>query len=165
MQRIFVISLFILCSSISSFGQCNTGTVIHERFVAPSIKGNPAGENPVRRLTIYLPPGYDQHHQRYPVIYFLHGFNGEDSATMEDLEVNKLLDTAISTQHIRPVIFVLPNSYTKYKGSFYTNSVLTGKWGDYIARDVVDYVDRHFRTIPIRPAEAFAALPWAATVL
>ncbi len=140
--------MLILTSSTFSFGQILKGTVLHEKFLAPSIIGNPANEDAMRRLTIYLPPGYYQSKQHYPVIYFLHGFNGEDSATMADLAISELLNAAIYNKHIKPVIFVLPNSFTKYKGSFYTNSTLTGNWADYIAKDVVGYVDMHFRTIP-----------------
>ena len=110
----------------------------------------------MRRLTVYLPSGYYQSKQHYPVIYFLHGMYGEDSATMADLEINHLLDTAITVKHIKPVIFVLPDSYTKYKGSFYTNSKLTGNWADFIAKDVVDYVDKHFRTIRDKDSRGIA---------
>ena len=150
MRKIFFTVVLTLISITFSFGQKLKGTVNHERFLAPSLVENPAGENAMRRLTIYLPPGYYQSKQHYPVIYFLHGFNGEDSATMNDLGINKLLDIAIYSKHIKPLIFVIPNSFTKYKGSFYTNSALTGNWAYYIAKDVVDYVDRHFRTIPNR---------------
>ena len=146
MRKLIVALLLTVIIARVSFGQ--TGTVIHQKFLASSIVGNPGSEDAMRRLTIYLPPGYYQSKQHYPVIYFLHGMYGNDSATMDDLEINKLLDTAISSKHIKPVIFVLPNSFTKYKGSFYTNSALTGKWADYIAKDVVDYIDKHFRTIP-----------------
>jgi S-formylglutathione hydrolase FrmB len=156
MLKIFAALLLTLISLTFLFGQNLKGTVIHERFLAPSIVGNHAGENAMRRLTIYLPPEYNQSKQYYPVIYFLHGMYGEDSATMDDLEINKLLDTAISSKHIKPVIFVLPNSFTKYEGSFYTNSSLTGKWADYIAKDVVDYIDKHFRTIPNKDSRGIA---------
>lgn len=147
MNKMILALLLSLFTLAFSFGQGLKGTVIHERFLAPSIVGNPAGEDAMRRLTIYLPPGYYQSKQHYPVIYFLHGMYGEDSATMDDLEINNLLDTAINSKHIKPVIFVLPNSFTKYKGSFYTNSILTGKWADYIARDVINYIDKNYRTI------------------
>ena len=148
-MREILSTFFLALSAITfSFGQHLQGTVVHERFLASSIAGNPAGEDAMRRLTVYLPPGYYLNKQHYPVIYFLHGMYGEDSATMADLEINRLLDTAILSKHIKPVIFVLPNNFTKYNGSFYTNSALTGNWADYNARDVVDYIDRHFRTIP-----------------
>jgi hypothetical protein len=151
-----IITFISIILTTLTFASAQKGTVLHEKFLARSIEGNPAGENALRRLTVYLPPGYYQSKQQYPVIYFLHGFNGEDSATMDDLEINKLLDTAILTKQIRPVIFVLPNSFTKYKGSFYTNSVLTGKWADYIAKDVVEYIDKHFRTIQNKNSRGIA---------
>lgn len=156
MQKTFIAALLILISPIFSFAQNEKGTVLHERFLAPSIAGNPAGEDAVRRLTIYLPPGYYRSKKRYPVVYFLHGMYGEDSATVADLEINSLLDAAISGKHIKPVLFVLPNSFTKYKGSFYTNSALTGKWADYISKDVVEYMDKHFRTIPNKESRGIA---------
>ncbi|HEY5463739.1 MAG TPA: alpha/beta hydrolase-fold protein [Hanamia sp.] len=156
MQKIILTFLLTLITIASLFAQNSKGTVVYEKFLAPSIQGNPGGEDAMRRLTIYLPPGYYQSKQHYPVIYFLHGMYGEDSATMADLEINYLLDTAIAVKHIKPVIFVLPNSYTKYKGSFYTNSTLTGKWADFIAKDVIEYVDRHFRTIPNKDSRGIA---------
>jgi len=76
MRKILATLLPILMSLTFSFGQNFKGTVIHERFLAPSIVGNPAGEDAMRRLTIYLPPGYYQSKQHYPVIYFLHGMYG-----------------------------------------------------------------------------------------
>jgi len=148
MEKKFLKLLLVIILPTFSIAQNSKGTIIYETFLAHSIIGNPAGENAMRRLTIYLPPGYSQSKQHYPVIYYLHGMYGEDSSTMADLGINYLLDTAIAIMHIRPVIFVLPNSFTKYKGSFYTNSVLTGNWADFIAKDVVGYVDKHFRTIP-----------------
>lgn len=158
MPKIFIALSWMLLSPAFSFGQSAKGTVLHERFLAPSIKGNPAGEDAVRRLTIYLPPGYYRNKQQYPVIYFLHGMYGEDSATMADLEINSLLDTAIAVNHMKPVILVLPDSHTKFEGSFYTNSLLTGNWADFIAKDVVDYVDKHFKTIRSKDSRGIAGV-------
>lgn len=49
MQKIFVAFLLTLTSLTYSFGQILNGTVIYERFLAPSIVGNPANESAVRR--------------------------------------------------------------------------------------------------------------------
>jgi enterochelin esterase-like enzyme len=73
-------------------------------FLAPSIQGNPGGENPMRRMTIYLPPGYDAGKGRYPVIYYLHGYSFNDSTCAAWLQLAPLMDKAISSGVIHPVI-------------------------------------------------------------
>lgn len=141
------ILIFLLLSINPVIAQ---GRVEQKKFVAPSIQGNPGGEDPERKLEIYLPPGYDKSTARYPVLYFLHGFAVDAPEMMEWIKFKELLDSAISKGSIRPVIFVLPSSLTKYYGSFYTNSEVTGNWADFIGKDVVEYMDRNYRTIPHR---------------
>jgi pimeloyl-ACP methyl ester carboxylesterase len=144
-QTIVAICILI---TIQSFGQTlSEGSWVVKRFEAKSIQGNAGAEDPLRRLSIYLPPGYDKSETRYPVIYFLHGYEVNDSLMGEWLGLKSLLDKAINSRKIPPVIFVLPNSHTRYLGSFYTDSPLTGKWATYIAKDVVEFIDTNFRTV------------------
>ena len=64
------ISAFLLISFTLtfSFGQAQKGTVIHEKFLAASIAGNPANEDALRGVTIYLPPDYYKSKQRVSYI-------------------------------------------------------------------------------------------------
>jgi S-formylglutathione hydrolase FrmB len=64
--------------------------------------------------------------------------------------INELLDVAINNGHIHPMILVLPNSDNNFGGGLYTNSTLTGNWADYIGKDVVDFIDKKYRTIANR---------------
>jgi S-formylglutathione hydrolase FrmB len=48
----------------------------------------------------------------------------------------------------------MPNSYNRLQGSGYTNSSTTGKWADYIAEDLVEYIDNKYRTLPQRESRA-----------
>ena len=48
------------------------------------------------------------------------------------------------------MIVVLPDSKTIYNGSMYSSSATTGDFENYIAHDVVAYIDAHYRTIPDR---------------
>src|SRR5579863_2847827 len=54
------------------------------------------------------------------------------------------------------MILVMPNAYTLYQGSMYSNSVTTGVWEDFVVRDLVSYVDSHYRTIPARESRGLA---------
>ena len=152
---ITLFTLFLL--TITSFCQSsNKGQLIVTKFVAPSIRGNKAGEDSLRRVSVYLPPGYNQTKEHYPVIYFLHGLGIDDSLMIVYSNIIELLDTAIQTCHIHPVIVVMPNSNTNFDGSFYTNSSYTGNWSDYISKDVVAYIDKDFRTIANRNSRGIA---------
>jgi len=150
---LFLISINVVAQNTTAnvdYDYSKKGKVVIEKFLAPALKGNHAGEAAMRRITIYLPPGYGESKQRYPVIYYLHGVLGSDSLMMAWTLFNDLMDASILSGHIHPMIFVLPNSDNSFGGSFYTNSALTGNWADYIAKDVVDYIDKRYRTIANR---------------
>lgn len=144
-----ILFLFIIQIVYIVQAQNPSGKVIVDRLYSPALENN-GGENPTRRVTVYLPPGYDKTTMRYPVIYYLHGFTSSDSLNLAWFNTNKKLDQAISTGKIRPVIFVTADQHTQYRGSWYTNSTLTGNWADFTAKNLVDYMDKNYRTIPDR---------------
>lgn len=156
MKKILFLLVFVQTFFLSQ-GQDSKGKIIVEKINSPALQ-NPGGENPVRSVTIYLPPGYDQTTNRYPVIYYLHGFTGSDSSMITFRHLDQLLDKAIFTRKIRPVIVVIPNQYTLYRGSLYTNSSLTGNWADFTAKDLVQYIDQHYRTIPNKDSRGITGL-------
>ena len=129
-----------------------TGVIRRVEVPAPSLRGNLVGDPAARQASIYLPERYFTHpKQRFPVIYLLHGFSADDRAFIagayQGLNVRVSMDSLIAAGKVRPMIVVTPNARNRFDGSFYANSVTTGRWEDFIARDLVGYVDRHFRTI------------------
>jgi len=146
--------VFILLGNIV-FAQYPEGKVVYDHLYSALLE-NQAGENPTRRVTVYLPPGYEKSEQRYPVIYFLHCFTCSDSMLIAYNHLDKLLDKAIATGKIRPVIWVMPDNYTLFRGSFYTNSSFTGRWADFTAIDLVSHIDKNYRTIPVPESRGLA---------
>jgi enterochelin esterase-like enzyme len=53
-------------------------------------------------------------------------------------------------QGAKEMILVLPDSKTLHNGSMYWSSVTTGDFEQFIARDLVAYIDAHYRTLPNR---------------
>jgi S-formylglutathione hydrolase FrmB len=49
-----------------------------------------------------------------------------------------------------PFIVVIPNAFNGYDGSWYTNSIATGNWEDYVVQDLIDYIDANYRTLANR---------------
>ncbi|WP_162339976.1 alpha/beta hydrolase [Cyclobacterium salsum] len=155
MKKIILLLFGTLLTINFGFAQIPEGKVVVEKLYSELLE-NSGGENPTRRLTIYLPPGYEQSEERYPVIYYLHGFTWSDSLMVSDDKFDKLLDKAIVLKKIKPVIVVMPDQHTLYRGSWYTNSTLTGKWADFTGQDLVAYIDKNFRTIPNKDSRGVA---------
>jgi enterochelin esterase-like enzyme len=145
-QKLSLLFVFVLLGNIV-FAQYPSGNVVFDHLYSASLE-NPGGENPTRRVTVYLPPGYEESEQRYPVIYYLHGFTWSDSLMVISSHFDKLLDKAIASGKIKPTIVVMPDQHTLFRGSWYTNSSLTGKWSDFTGIDLVNFIDKKYRTIP-----------------
>jgi len=134
------------------------GTVQHIKIHGKALEGNLEGETADPDVTIYLPPTYETSRKtRYPVIYLLHGYSGTDATwTGRIANVPDAMDRDIEAKTAREMIVVMPNAYTKYGGSMYSNSVTTGDWESYIAEDLVSYMDKNYRTIPDRMSRGIA---------
>ncbi|MEP7322377.1 MAG: alpha/beta hydrolase-fold protein [Saprospiraceae bacterium] len=145
MQKLIVV-LFAVSLAKFADSQTTTGTVVQHVINSIALQ-NTGGENPNRRISVYLPPGYNQSNQRYPVIYYLHGFMGTDSIS---LAMKNILDMGILKKKIRPYILVISDQFTLFAGSFYSNSALTGHWSEFEAKELVSFMDKNFRTIASR---------------
>lgn len=117
-----------------------------------SLVGNLEGDSPDRLVSIYLPPSYAKEPRRhYPVLYLLHGFTDSDAHWFglngaHFVNVQGAVDRAYQ-KGARELIVVMPNAFTKYSGSMYSNSPTTGNWDAFLTQDLVKYVDQHYRTL------------------
>jgi S-formylglutathione hydrolase FrmB len=92
---------------------------------------------------VYLPPDYDRSDQRYPVLYMLHGLNG-NSLTWRAFGFFDQADRLIRDKQIAPLIIVTPQGDNGY----WMNHIENGpRYEDYMVDDVVMHVDTTFRTL------------------
>jgi S-formylglutathione hydrolase FrmB len=131
-----------------------------------SLEGNLAGDSPDRDVSVYLPPGYKTAtNRRYPVVYLLHGYTNTDEGWFgpgtksgfqtANTTLPEAADKAFSAG-AREMILVMPNAYTIYQGSMFSNSATTGDWEGYVTHDLVQYIDSHYRTIATPAARGLA---------
>jgi hypothetical protein len=135
----------------------NTSGIVVTKIINSAYLQNTGGENPDRRISVYLPPGYDQSQQRYPVVYYLHGFMGTDSITPY---MKNILDIGIPKNKIRPFILVIADNFTLFSGSFYSNSTLTGNWSDFEAKNLLHIWIKISEPLPTVMHVALAAIQW-----
>ena len=122
----------------------------HIKIHGAALKGNLEGDDVDREVIVFLPPSYEKDKKRrYPVVYALHGYSIGAEQWSHEIHVPQTIEGAFA-QGSKEMIVVLPDSKTIYNGSMYSSSVTTGDFENFIARDVVAYIDAHYRTIPDR---------------
>ncbi len=125
-------------------------TVEHIKIHGTALEGNLEGDAVDRDVIVFLPPSYQKDKKRrYPVVYALHGYSIGAEQWTHEIHVPQTIEGAFA-KGSQEMIVVLPDSKTIYNGSMYSSSVTTGDFENYIARDVVAYMDAHYRTIPNR---------------
>jgi enterochelin esterase-like enzyme len=148
-------------AATTAFGQANTPSpevvagakpvkVERVKIHGASLEGNLEGNTVDRDALVLLPPSYGSDRtRRYPVVYALHGYTIGAEQWSKEIHVPQTLEGAFA-KGARELIVVLPDSKTLHLGSMYSSSATTGNFEDYVARDVVAYMDAHYRTIPQR---------------
>jgi enterochelin esterase-like enzyme len=161
-QRVASLALgLVLGVSATALGQVKTtvpdivpgakpATVERITIHGKALEGNLEGDAVDRTVLVFLPPSYEHDRaRRYPVVYALHGYWIGAEQWSQEIHVPQTIEGAFA-HGAREMIVVLPDSKTVHNGSMYSSSVTTGDFETFIARDVVSYIDAHYRTMPNR---------------
>jgi len=125
-------------------------TAEHIKIHGAALKGNLEGDAVDRDVLVFLPPSYAREKKRhYPVVYALHGYSIGAEQWSHEIHIPQTIEGAFA-QGAHEMIVVLPDSKTLHNGSMYSSSVTTGDFEQFIAHDLVAYVDAHYRTLPNR---------------
>lgn len=170
--------LVLFALGIQSPGQARGQTPQHApgRVVADSFWSQALGIR--KRAMIWLPPSYaSEPSKRFPVAYYLHGANGNETQWLNQAQLGVALDSLVAAG-MPEMIVVMPDG----DNGFYTTWNFLGDWAgcrrnrppnaepaesycvpwphydDYIARDLVAFVDRSYRTLAERRHRGLAGL-------
>jgi S-formylglutathione hydrolase FrmB len=126
-----------------------SGVVVRDTVRSAALRGNPLGDAADRAVAVYLPPSYAAGPaRRYPVVYLLHGFDGNpDQWAGERMRLPRAMDSLVAAGAVREMIVVMPDGKNALGGSFWANTAAAGRWEDFLVREVVGHVDRRFRTV------------------
>ncbi|MBB6144778.1 hypothetical protein HNQ77_002734 [Silvibacterium bohemicum] len=133
--------------------------VIERELQSQKFSQNKFGISPTRKMAIYLPPGYDESTERYPVIYFLPSPIGETYRSIfDERHAQSLFERAIKAGVTGKFILVSVDMTTPLGSSWYVNSPVTGNWEDFVIDELVPYMDASFRTLPSGDSRGIAGI-------
>jgi enterochelin esterase family protein len=116
------------------------------------LKDNPLGDPRRREIPVYLPPSYGtKRGRRYPVLYYLPGFAGTGRGAVNYNPWKETLverfDRLIASGKAREAVLVIGDGFTAYGGSQYLNSSATGRYEDFIVRELVGFIEDKFAVL------------------
>lgn len=125
--------------------------------------------NSDRRISVYLPAGYETSGKPYPVLYLLHGMGGDETAWSDLGRATQILDNLIAEGKAKPMIVVMPNGNMAMDAApsestdgfaqpnFYLPHTMDGIFEKHFP-EIVEFVDKTFRTVPDRDSRAVVGL-------
>ena len=157
-----VTALLLMASAVSvANAYAGTGKLENLMIPAPSLSHSLFRTATEQPAAVYLPPSYNDTNRHFPVVYFLPGFGCPLQyftayGVFQGFDLCRSLDSLIQAGMVKEMIVVMPNGLNFMGGSFYANSPVTGNWEDFIARDLVEFVDSHYRSIPAANARGIS---------
>ena len=95
--------------------------------------------------SIYLPPYYHTTADSFPVLYLLHGYQGDETSWIDRCDIHIIIDSLIKIEEIPPLIVVMPDA----KNSYYINDyLLQFPYEDLFIREFIPYIDSTYKTFP-----------------
>jgi S-formylglutathione hydrolase len=153
-KRLALLALSLII--FSSLAAAQEGQLVREKVHGVALEKTVTGETADRSVSVYLPPSYaTSPDRRYPVIYLLHGIMDTDGTWIFPWTksgdpwqtIQGVMNRGISEGRFGEMIVVMPDEKTKWGGSFYSNSSVTGNWEDFTVDDLVKFVDGKYRTL------------------
>lgn len=126
-----------------------SGSTGQASFESAVLRDNPWGDPFVRDVAYYLPPSGPT--EGLPLLVQLPGFMGAGWMEFQrrgpfQESLVQLFDRLIRSGACPPAVMIAPDCLTTLGGSQYVNSAATGRYADYVARELVPWAQERFKT-------------------
>lgn len=113
-----------------------------EDFVSPALTSFSGRETHVRAWVI-TPPDYDDHpRDRYPTVYWTHGFGGDLNGSQY---FGAMLLDLMRKNKMPPMIWVMLDESCPTGTHEFANSVNNGPWGTALTAEYIPYLEKKYR--------------------
>jgi S-formylglutathione hydrolase FrmB len=122
--------------------QIRPGAVEEQLLTSPALTQFWGAPTQIKAWVI-LPPGYGEHPtERYPTVYWTHGFGGtHDSGLSSGLTIQKRMDAGT----MPPMIWVMLDESCPQGTHEFADSVNDGPWGTALTTEFIPYLEQHYR--------------------
>ena len=125
------------------------GTTVEIEIESEAVAGNLLGDPSKRTVAVYLPEGYEESTDDYPLLVDIVGFTGSGLSHLGwkafGESVPQRLDRLVAANRMGPVIAAFPDCFTSLGGNQYIDSPAMGNWESFLIDEMVPTLESEFR--------------------
>jgi len=107
---------------------------------------------------VYTPPNYQRGTSRLPVLYLLHGADGDDSAWTMFGRANHILDNLLAEKRMAPMVVVMPFGYAYPPAAGAASDRQRADFEKDLLEDLLPFVQANYRVHTDRSNRAIVGL-------
>jgi enterochelin esterase family protein len=107
---------------------------------------------------IYTPPNYERSSARLPVLYLLHGADGDETVWTQFGRANLILDNLIAERKAAPMVVVMPFGYAYPWHAGAAGDTQRADFQRDLLEDLIPFVQTNYRVYADRDHRALAGL-------
>ncbi len=128
------------------------GRVVELELESPALADNRLGDPSSRTVAVYLPAGYDETDERYPLFVDLAAFTVSGlkrlAWTPFGESVPQRVDRLVREGRMGPVVMAFPDAFTSLGGNQYIDSLAIGRWEQFLVHELLPRLERELRLLP-----------------
>jgi enterochelin esterase-like enzyme len=114
-----------------------------------ALANNVLGDPTDRSVVVYLPEGYDDSDEEYPLLVDIVGFTGSGFGHIAwkpfQETVPQRVDRLVAEGKMGKVIVALPDCFTTLGGNQYIDSSAMGNWAEFLTREMIPAIESGYR--------------------
>jgi enterochelin esterase family protein len=111
-----------------------------------------------RRVFVYTPPNYERSSARLPVLYLLHGADGDETVWTQFGRANLIIDNLIAEKKVAPMVVVMPFAYAYPWHAGVAPEKQRADFERDLTEDLIPFVQGQYRVSTDREQRALAGL-------
>jgi len=128
------------------------GRMVELSFDSAALADNRLGDPATRTVAVYLPAGYDETDEHYPLLVDLAAFTSSglkrSSWTAFGESVPQRIDRLVDEGRMGPVVVAFPDAFTSLGGNQYIDSLAMGRWEQFIVGELLAGLEQRVRVRP-----------------